>query len=305
MIGDVRDDKLARKAMRHVDYVFHLAGLPPRYRGAGPRRGTRRERPGHAQRAPGRRHRGCPAGGVRLLRLHLRHHRRAPIGEDRPALPVSVFAASKLAGEIYCRAYHASRHVETVLLRYFTVYGPAAERGDPGGLRARPHRHGAAGPPTGPRRGRATAAGLSLRGRRSGRHRRRRPRAPRVRAGDERGLRATRHAVGVLGIVNRPPAHRRRCPGRAGRARSPAAPRGRTRRSRPPCSAAPRVSFVARARPHRPVRSPKRSRREDGAPRRGGVAMKNALTFDVEEYFHAEAFAGCCALRSGRRWRAG
>jgi UDP-glucose 4-epimerase len=37
---------------------------------------------------------------------------------------VSVFGASKLAGEIYCRAYHASRHVETVLLRYFNIYGP-------------------------------------------------------------------------------------------------------------------------------------------------------------------------------------
>ena len=29
IIGDVRDDKLARKAMRHVDCVYHLAGLPP------------------------------------------------------------------------------------------------------------------------------------------------------------------------------------------------------------------------------------------------------------------------------------
>ncbi len=37
---------------------------------------------------------------------------------------MTVFAASKLAGEIYCRAYHVSRHLETVLLRYFNVYGP-------------------------------------------------------------------------------------------------------------------------------------------------------------------------------------
>jgi nucleoside-diphosphate-sugar epimerase len=35
-----------------------------------------------------------------------------------------MFAASKLAGEIYCRAYHAAGHVEAVVLRYFHVYGP-------------------------------------------------------------------------------------------------------------------------------------------------------------------------------------
>ena len=28
VIGDVRDDRLVRKAMRHADCVYHLAGLP-------------------------------------------------------------------------------------------------------------------------------------------------------------------------------------------------------------------------------------------------------------------------------------
>jgi UDP-glucose 4-epimerase len=124
MIGDVRDDKLARKAMRHVDCVFHLAGLPPGIAA-----------PGH-----GEVHTVNVQGTLNVLQAAATEGVRrvvlascasisgttdgTPIGEDRPALPVSVFGASKLAGEIYCRAYHASRHVETVLLRYFNIYGP-------------------------------------------------------------------------------------------------------------------------------------------------------------------------------------
>src|SRR5262249_59167973 len=47
-----------------------------------------------------------------------------PIGEEYPAQPVSVFGASKLAGEIYCRPYQRAHHLETVSLRHFSVYGP-------------------------------------------------------------------------------------------------------------------------------------------------------------------------------------
>lgn len=37
--------------------------------------------------------------------------------------PLSVYAASKLAGEAYCRMYERSFGLETVVLRYFNVYG--------------------------------------------------------------------------------------------------------------------------------------------------------------------------------------
>src|SRR5262249_21999516 len=45
-------------------------------------------------------------------------------------------------------------------------------------------------------------------------------------------------------------------------------------------------------------RSPKRARRHSRPPRQdcdalaGAASMRNALTFDLEEYFHAEVFAG-------------
>ena len=42
---------------------------------------------------------------------------------DLPA-PLSPYAAAKLAGEYYCQAFTASYGLETVILRYFNVFGP-------------------------------------------------------------------------------------------------------------------------------------------------------------------------------------
>ena len=38
--------------------------------------------------------------------------------------PLSPYAASKAAGELYCRAFQAAFDIETVILRYFNVFGP-------------------------------------------------------------------------------------------------------------------------------------------------------------------------------------
>jgi UDP-glucose 4-epimerase len=48
--------------------------------------------------------------------------------EGLPPQPLSPYAASKLAGELYCQAFSASLGLETVILRYFNVFG---ERQDP------------------------------------------------------------------------------------------------------------------------------------------------------------------------------
>jgi UDP-glucose 4-epimerase len=48
---------------------------------------------------------------------------------DVPA-PLSPYAAAKLAGESYCQAFAASFGLETVVIRYFNVFGP---RQDPNG----------------------------------------------------------------------------------------------------------------------------------------------------------------------------
>ncbi len=47
-----------------------------------------------------------------------------PTPEEAPLRPVSPYAVSKLAGEHLCHLYHANFSIPTVILRYFTVYGP-------------------------------------------------------------------------------------------------------------------------------------------------------------------------------------
>jgi len=49
---------------------------------------------------------------------------RLPTPEDAPPRPLSPYGVTKLAGEQLCRVYHVNHGVETVALRFFTVYGP-------------------------------------------------------------------------------------------------------------------------------------------------------------------------------------
>lgn len=50
-----------------------------------------------------------------------------PLREDMTPSPLSPYAASKLAGEAYCRTWTKAFGVPTVSLRYFNVYGPAQD----------------------------------------------------------------------------------------------------------------------------------------------------------------------------------
>ena len=44
--------------------------------------------------------------------------------ETMPTVPLSPYAVSKLAGELYCQTFHHVYGLETVALRYFNVFGP-------------------------------------------------------------------------------------------------------------------------------------------------------------------------------------
>jgi UDP-glucose 4-epimerase len=47
-----------------------------------------------------------------------------PKRENMATAPISPYGVSKLAGEAYCQAFHASYGMPTVALRYFNVFGP-------------------------------------------------------------------------------------------------------------------------------------------------------------------------------------
>jgi len=50
---------------------------------------------------------------------------QVPFSEDQPVtMPISPYAASKVAAETYCYAYHSLYELPVICLRLFTVYGP-------------------------------------------------------------------------------------------------------------------------------------------------------------------------------------
>lgn len=51
-----------------------------------------------------------------------------PLKEDYPPKPISPYAASKASAESYCNAFHSSYGLETVILRFFNIYGPRQEK---------------------------------------------------------------------------------------------------------------------------------------------------------------------------------
>ena len=57
----------------------------------------------------------------------------APMTEDHPTFPCTVYGASKLAGECYTRAYHSTYGYSTVVVRPFNTFGPRSHHeGDSG-----------------------------------------------------------------------------------------------------------------------------------------------------------------------------
>ena len=59
--------------------------------------------------------------------------RTAPITEEHPTLPMTVYGASKLAGECYTRAFWQTYRFPTVVVRPFNAYGPRSHHeGDSG-----------------------------------------------------------------------------------------------------------------------------------------------------------------------------
>ncbi len=57
----------------------------------------------------------------------------APMSEDHPTFPSTVYGASKLAGECYTRAYFRTYGYPTVIVRPFNAYGPRSHHeGDSG-----------------------------------------------------------------------------------------------------------------------------------------------------------------------------
>jgi nucleoside-diphosphate-sugar epimerase len=123
--GDILDEAALARAMEGVQIVFHEAAIP-----SVPR----------SMAAPVASHHANATATLLLLEAARRSgvHRVVYAGSssaygETPSLPkvetmapspLSPYAVSKLAGEQYCQVYAQSFGLETVVLRYFNVFGP-------------------------------------------------------------------------------------------------------------------------------------------------------------------------------------
>ncbi len=123
--GDLADAESVRRAVRGVEVVFHQAALASVPRSVADPLAT---------------HTACVTGTLQLLQgareAGVRRvvyaasssaygaSTKLPKSETDPTLPLSPYAAAKLAGEHYCAAFSEVYGLETVRLRYFNIYGP-------------------------------------------------------------------------------------------------------------------------------------------------------------------------------------
>ena len=133
VVADVRDTVRIRELLTGVSVVFHLACLGVR----------------HSIHSPEENHEVNAAATLRLL-LAARDAGGArfvyvsssevygtaqtvPMTEEHPTLPMTVYGASKLAGDCYTRAFHRTYGYPTVVVRPFNTYGPRCHHeGDSG-----------------------------------------------------------------------------------------------------------------------------------------------------------------------------
>src|SRR5881396_483410 len=125
MRGSVADLSTCRRAMEGVDYVLHHAAVTSVQRSV--------DDPGvtHTVNATGTFNILVAARDARVRRVVYAgstsaygNSTRLPNSEEHIAHPLGPYAAAKLAGEGYCIAFHATYGLETVVLRYFNVFGP-------------------------------------------------------------------------------------------------------------------------------------------------------------------------------------
>src|SRR2546428_542331 len=123
--GSITDAAVCRRAMADVDCVLHQAAVTSVQGSVDEPTAT------HQVNATGTLSVLVAARDARVRRVVYAGSTSAygnpatlPNSEDHVTRPLSPYAASKLAGEQYCSAFHVTYGLETVVLRYCNVFGP-------------------------------------------------------------------------------------------------------------------------------------------------------------------------------------
>ena len=130
--GDIRDEAVVRQAVSGVDLIFHLAAMVSVPQSmVEPAKAELTNTVGTLNLLTAAR-----AAGVRRLVLSS----TCAVYGDEPTLPKtetmqpypnSPYAISKLAAEHYCQLFQTSFGLETVVLRYFNIFGPRQDPTSP------------------------------------------------------------------------------------------------------------------------------------------------------------------------------
>jgi nucleoside-diphosphate-sugar epimerase len=125
VLGDIRSPLDTTRAMAGVEIVYHLAALPSVARSVSDPSATNEVNVGGTLNVL----KACLDAGVRRVICASSSSvygdtPTLPKHEDMVPMPLSPYAASKLACEAYCRSFKRSYGLETVSLRFFNVFGP-------------------------------------------------------------------------------------------------------------------------------------------------------------------------------------
>jgi UDP-glucose 4-epimerase len=123
--GDIRDLETCYRACRGVESVYHQAALPSVPRSiADPLTSHAVNVDGTLQMLLAARDEGVRRFVFASSSSVYGDTVVSPKHEGLTPCPLSPYAISKLSGEQYCRVFHALYGLETVVLRYFNVFGP-------------------------------------------------------------------------------------------------------------------------------------------------------------------------------------
>lgn len=129
--GDIRDQAICHKACEGVDYVLHQAALGSVPRSlSDPVRTNEFNLTGFLNMLVAARDSGVKSFVYASSSSVYGDHPDLPKVEDKIGLPLSPYAVTKLANEIYASVFTRSYGLPTIGLRYFNIFGP---RQDPEG----------------------------------------------------------------------------------------------------------------------------------------------------------------------------
>ncbi len=123
--GDIRSLSTVYRAVDGIEYVLHQAALPSVPRSiADPVTSNEVNVTGTLNVLMAARDRGVRRVVFASSSSVYGHDPRQPKHEDMRPRPMSPYANTKLAGEVYCTVFHHLYGLDTVILRYFNIFGP-------------------------------------------------------------------------------------------------------------------------------------------------------------------------------------